>query len=312
MSNDVSILIPTKNRPLLLERLLKSISNQSLLEKNKVLCHIVDSSEDTKTRELVSSWIKNSRNNLYIDYEYNNFDSNPIDNWMLLIDKIDTDFSKFMCDDDWLDKSALDIFFKYMDKDINCIISNINVHFPDSNKNISGYYNLKNELINPEDVLDAFLGLNNSIPVTQSASFLRSNALVDAFNFSLKNLSCTNRLFGEDLTLNYFHSFKNSSTLLINESLIYSWAGSDSLTLNSNLSIINYCNVMALDLLANEFNTTLSSSQEKVIRHYLFTNGIKRILNNDYGDIKYEGSLLPVPSFWKLYKFLKRKTSFKK
>jgi glycosyltransferase involved in cell wall biosynthesis len=312
MSNDVSILIPTKNRPLLLERLLKSISNQTLLEKNKVLCRIVDSSEDTKTRELVSSWIKNNRNNLYIDYEYNNFDSNPIDNWMLLIDKIDTDFSKFMCDDDWLDKSALDIFFKYMDKDINCIISNINVHFPDSNKNISSYYNLKNELINPEGVLDAFLGLNNSIPVTQSASFLRSNALIDAFNFSLKNLSCTNRLFGEDLMLNYFHSFKNSSTLLINESLIYSWAGSDSLTLNSNLSIINYCNVMALDLLADEFNTILSSSQEKVIRHYLFTNGIKRILNNDYGDIKYEGSLLPVPSFWKLYKFLTRKTSFKK
>jgi glycosyltransferase involved in cell wall biosynthesis len=312
MSNDVSILIPTKNRPLLLERLLKSISNQSLLEKNKILCHIVDSSEDTETRELVSSWIKNNRNNLYVDYEYNNFDSNPIDNWMLLIDKIDTDFSKFMCDDDWLDKSALDIFFKYMDKDINCIISNINVHFPDSNKNISNYYNLKNDLINPEDVLDAFLGLNNSIPVTQSASFLRSNALVDAFNFSLKNLSCTNRLFGEDLTLNYFHSFKDSSTLLINESLIYSWAGSDSLTLNSNLSIINYCNVMALDLLANEFNTILSNSQEKVIRHYLFTNGFKRILNNDYGDIKYGGSLLPVPSFSKLYKFLKRKTSFKK
>jgi len=312
MSKDVSILIPTKNRPLLLERLFKSINNQSFLEKNKIFCHIVDSSENTKTRELVSSWIKNSRNNLFIDYEFNNFDLNPIDNWLLLIDKIDTDFSKFMCDDDWLDNRALDIFFKYMDKDINCIISNINVQFPNSNKNISNYYKLKNELINPENVVDAFLGINNSIPVTQSASFLRSSALVDAFNFSLKNLSCTNRLFGEDLTLNYFHSFKNISTLLINESIVYSWAGSDSLTLNSNLSIINYCNVMAIDLLASEFNIILSSSQKKIIRHYLFTNGIKRILNNDYGDIKYEGSLLPVPSLLKLYKHLKRKTLFKK
>lgn len=307
MSFEVSILVPTKNRPILLERLLQSLNNQSFLSKNKIRCHIVDSSKDNETKKMVSHWMRISNNNLYIDYEFNKNDFQPIDNWTLLLNKIETEYSKFLCDDDWLTENALDEFIKHMDTKINCIISNINIRFENSNNNLHNYYDLKTGIVEPDNVLDSFLGLKSSIPVTQSASFLRSDSLLEAFNFSFKNLDCTNRLFGEDLTLNYYHAFKNSSCLHLNKSLVNSWAGNDSLTLNSNLSILTYCNVLSLDLLVQEFGFNYNKTQRKAAQHYLFANRLKKIFNDDYGNIKYRGPLKPVPSFNKLYEYSKKK-----
>lgn len=307
MPTEVSILIPTKNRPHLLERLLKSLNEQSFLDKNKILCYIVDSSKNRDTKNMVTHWISNSKDNLYIDYEYNFLDSKPIDNWVLLLNKINSEYSKFMCDDDWLVNSAVEDFLKFIDPSIQCVISNINICFENSSSNVSNYYDLQTEIVEPVNVIDSFLGLKSSIPVTQSASLLKSESLVEAFNFSFKNLHCTNRLFGEDLTLNYFHAFKNSSTLHLNKSLVNSWAGKDSLTLNSNLSILTYCNILSLDLLVNEFNVEYSKSQKKALQHYLFTNSLKKLFNSDYGDIHYRGSIKPFPSTDKLYQYFKRK-----
>lgn len=306
MSKEVSILIPTKNRPLLLERLLTSIKQQSFLSSNKIRCHIVDSSNNFETKNLVNKWIVNKHKNLFIDYEFNSNETNPIDNWLLLVSKITTDYSKFMCDDDWLESNALSEFAKYMEPKVNCIVSNINLCFSESSKNVSDYYDLKTSIVDPNNVLNSFLGLKSSIPVTQSASYFRSDALIESFNFSFKNLHCTNRLFGEDLTLNYYHSFKDHSSIHLNKSLVNSWAGSDSLTLNSNLSVITYCNVLSLCLLVDEFNFLLNKNQKKAIQHYLFSNRLKRIFNKDYGDIKYAGKLKPVPSIKKLYQFTKK------
>jgi len=307
MATDVSILIPTKNRPVLLDRLLNSINNQSFLDNNKIRCHIVDSSGDNKTKNMVNYWKNISNNNLYIDYEFNEKDAQPIDNWVLLLNKITTEYSKFMCDDDWLVANAIDNFMKNMDKSLNCIISNINLCYENRKDNVYNYYKLTTAIVEPKNVLDSFLGLKSSIPVTQSASLLRSDSLKEAFVFSFKNLDCTNRLFGEDLTLNYFFAFKNNSVLHLNESLVNSWAGKDSLTLNANLSILTYCNVMSLDLLAKKFNFKYSKEQKKAIQHFLFTNNLKRIFNKDYGDIRYSGSLNSFPSFRKLYHYSKRK-----
>ena len=307
MPTDVSILIPTKNRPVLLDRLLNSINEQSFLNNNKIRCHIVDSSSNNKTNTMVSHWMDISNRNLYIDYEFNGNDFQPIDNWALLLNKISTEYSKFMCDDDWLVDNALDEFMKNMDESISCIISNINLCFKNKTNNVNNYYDLATGIVEPKNVLDSFLGLKSSIPVTQSASLLRSDSLVESFNFSFKNLDCTNRLFGEDLTLNYFFAFKDKSSLHIKKALVNSWAGKDSLTLNSNLSILTYCNILSLDLLAEEFNFKYTKEQKKAIQHYLFTNNLKRVFNKDYGDIKYVGLLKPFPSFKKLYQFSKKK-----
>ena len=87
MAIDVSIFIPTKNRPVLLDRLLNSINNQSFLDNNKYAV-TPDSSGDNKTKDMVNNWKDISNNNLYIDYEFNAKDAQPIDNWVLLLNKL--------------------------------------------------------------------------------------------------------------------------------------------------------------------------------------------------------------------------------
>lgn len=66
-----------------------------------------------------------------------------------------------MCDDDWLINSAVEDFLKFIDSSIQCVISNINICFENSSSNVSNYYDLQTEIVEPGNVIDSFLGLKS-------------------------------------------------------------------------------------------------------------------------------------------------------
>ena len=107
MSNSpsIAVIIPTLNRPELIERCIKSIHNQTF--KGMVTCIVVDSSSDNKTEILVKNFDITNKN-FQLNYLKNNESLNPIDNWTYAIDSLSTDYSKFICDDDWLEDNFFD------------------------------------------------------------------------------------------------------------------------------------------------------------------------------------------------------------
>ena len=126
MSNEVTIVIPTFNRPNLVIRAIKSVIEQDY--DDKIICLIVDNSTNLETKNNVTEMQQKIEkiNNREIIYIKNEESSYPIDNWVLGIEKIDTKYSKFLCDDDWLNGDYVSILIGQMQKE-NIIILTIEI-----------------------------------------------------------------------------------------------------------------------------------------------------------------------------------------
>ena len=74
---DISVVIPTLNRPERLLRAIKSLDNQTY--KGKIICIVVDSSIDDSSEQIINN-AKFSNSNLEINYIKNNDSIRPIDN----------------------------------------------------------------------------------------------------------------------------------------------------------------------------------------------------------------------------------------
>jgi glycosyltransferase involved in cell wall biosynthesis len=280
---DITIVIPTLNRPKRLLKAIQSIHDQNYL--GLIKCVVVDSSKDDSSKiEIDNSIFKNS--NFEIKYIKNNESRRPIDNWIVGIEQLDTPFSKFLCDDDWLDKNFLNICIeKLIKNNVDCVISNINV-IKDKGNNIENYYKVKEGLVNKNEVVESFLGLSSILPVTPTASLFRTNVLKDSFYESLKHIECTEKLFGFDFFMSYYPVFLSKGTYLVSESLSSSLAGNDSMTLNVKKGMISYCYFFALINLIKKGKFSITKVQEKVIRHKLATFEIKSKFSKKYAILK--------------------------
>jgi len=281
----ISIIIPTLNRPKLVKRCIKSIHDQSF--KGKINCVVVDSSFDDSTKKVVLDFNKVNKN-FNLKYLKNDSSINPIDNYVFAIDSLSSDYSKFLNDDDWLEEEflveCLNIFSL---TSVDCVASNISLHkeFTKNKEIITGYYKYEEGSVTKERVIDAFLGLDNMIPVTPTASLYKTEKLKESFYSSLKHFECTRYLFGFDFHMNYYHVFNGGGTYLMEKSLANAWAGDDSMTLNVKMAKISYCYFYSLVKLIEISNFHITNKQKKLVEHKIAVIKLKSLINSEYKKI---------------------------
>jgi len=286
IENSITIIIPTVNRPNLVHRCVESIHNQTFT--GFINCIVVDSSENQKTEKIINAF-KVTKNNFELVYKKNSNSLRPIDNWIFAIDDIESEFSKFICDDDWLERNFIEEKIRIIkDQNVDCVISNITIHKDFSKKKsvVNDYYNFDEGLISQHRVINSFLGLDSILPVTPTASLMKSEVFKNSFYSSLEHLDCTEKLFGFDFYMSYYSSFLGNGTYLINDSLSNSWAGDDSMTLNTKKANISYCYFFALLRLIERSDFITTADQNKIIQHTLGVIALKGIFSKQIKKIQ--------------------------
>ena len=284
---NITVVIPTLDRATGVINAIESLKNQTY--KGKILCVVVDSSTDTKTKESINN-LDFENTELEVKYIKNNNSRRAIDNWILGIEEFNSEYGKFLCDDDWLHPEYIEKCINVFDiKNVDCVISNISIVKQDG-LNIRNYYEVVEGKVSKEEVIDSFLGLKKILPVTPTASLMKSEILKNSFYESLKHIECTEKLFGFDFFMSYFPVFNGNGSYIINESLVFSYAGSDSMTLNVKKAKIAYCYFFALINLIESNDCKINKNQQEIISHKMATFNIRSLLFKEYREFNYENS----------------------
>ena len=281
----ISIIIPTLNRPELIKRAISSVHNQTF--KGLINCIVVDSSDNHETENIVNQF-NITKDNFNLKYLKNDNSLNPIDNYVYAIDSLSSDYSKFLNDDDWLEEEFLQECVEVLNnKSVDCVVSNISLHreFTKSKEIVRGYNKYEEGSVDQNRVINALLGIEGMLPVTPTASLMRTQELIESFYSSLKHFECTRYLFGFDFHMSYYHVFKGSGTYLIQKDLANAWAGDDSMTLNVKMAKISYCYLYSLIKLIQISNFSISKKQKKIIEHKLSIIKLKSFINYEYKSI---------------------------
>ena len=240
---EITVVIPTINRPEKVITAIDSLDRQTY--KGNIYCVVVDSSENDETKNLIDKQVL-TKENLFIKYIKNDNSTRPIDNWIIGIEELKTEYGKFLCDDDWLHQTYLEKCVNIMiTEKVDSVMTDISVIKENGNSK-EDYYNVQQGLISKEKVVNSLLSIEPMVPVTPTANLMRSEILIESFFESLKHIECTKNLFGFDFYIAYYSVFKGKGTYLINESLSFSFAGEDSMTLNVKKAMISYCYFFAL------------------------------------------------------------------
>ena len=275
MINEVTILIPTFNRSKLLNRALESISRQS---KNiNIHCVVSDNSSTDNTQKVIKGW-QDFNSNLKITSISHKKSITPFENWKSLISNIDTEYSKFLFDDDWLEANALSTMLQdLINLDAKSITYNTNIYAKSFNyEPINSYYVKDTCELNTNIVIDSILKLASPLPVTPSASILATNLLVKAMKFSEVNKNCTKYPIGNDLIMNYYPTFLGEKSYFQNKSIVNLWGGEDSITIRTtNGKLLSFCYLESLIHLIDNFCIELTKDQLRLINHKIFLNNFR-------------------------------------
>jgi len=290
----VSIIIPTLDRPELLKRAITSIYNQTF--KDKIEIYVIDSSSTEETQMLCEKYsFMENRNLNYIRNNQSNF---PIDNYVVGAKYISGDYSKFLCDDDWLEPSFIEESIKLMEiKGASCTVSNINLIKRSGKNEINknNYYKIHDGEVSLNDIYN-FILKDKSLPVSDSASLMRSSKLKEAFISSLKNIECSKIQYGFDFYINYYSVFDKSKTFFLNKSLVNSWAGDDSMTVNAKLSRVSYCNFFAFLKFIELFEIDVGEKNMDLIKNKIAIVKLKSYFSKDLKilipEISYKGKFI--------------------
>ena len=78
------------------------MSNQNI--NSKIKC-VSDNNSSDSTKEIVNKWKENDK--LEIIFIENKESISLLENWKILVDNVNTKYSKFIFDDDWLEDNCL-------------------------------------------------------------------------------------------------------------------------------------------------------------------------------------------------------------
>jgi abequosyltransferase len=307
MLKEITVLIPTYNRPELLNKNLESISSQDF--DGKIKCVISDNASTEATDEVVNKW-KNNNKNIYISYIKNLEPIPPIENFISTTKDIDTEYCKFLQDDDWLEPNALSKISHYLNiYNADSLIFNCNIFSYTQNEPRYNYYKLNNSEITKSRVIDSFLRIDNTIPTSPSISVQKSSIIREALNFGIQNIECTPLLLGNDLIFTYYGVFNDKKVFFIDESIVNFWGGKDSITMYADRHLFSSCYFKSLLMLIHKFNYEPNEQQLEVIRHRIFVHNFKKLYKKELSNIEYHFPYEQKLSKRQLLKFLKTKLS---
>lgn len=305
MFNEVTILIPTYNRAELLYKNLESISNQDF--KGKIKCVISDNASSDNTESVVKNW-KNRNKNIYLSYLKHDKEVPPIENFINTTKNIDTEYAKFLQDDDWLEVNAISTSSHYLKTyEADSLIFNCNIFSYTQDKPRYEYYQLENKKVTVNNVVDSFLRLSTTIPTSPSISIQKSEMIYKALDFGRRNIECTQLLLGNDLIFTYYGVFNQKNVYFVNESVVNFWGGKDSITMYADRHLFSSCYFKSLMLLIEEFQFEPSKRQLETLKHKIFVHNLKKIYKKELSNIEYNFEYKNQISLKETFKFLKSK-----
>lgn len=257
----LSIIIPTYNRPDLLEIALNSIENQETTFSFEVI--IQDNSSNSKTEEKIANISKNY--SFYLSYEKNQQVLPPIDNWKRAIERASTEIIKILWDDDWLEPSAIQTYMKSMvENNADAVISA--AYLVSKNKKYK-IYNSNQKDLDAHYVVDSITDLKTRLPLTPSCSIIKKELILQAYSVNKNLINCNKKAMGLDFVMNYIGCFINGKKVIKNnEFLVNLYKSDDSITENSNKFILLGCYVSSAYNLGLNFNFKFSKKQLRNIR----------------------------------------------
>lgn len=305
---ELTILIPTYNRPKLLNQNLESIRQQNY--NGKVKCIISDNNSPVETAELVETWIKNKNKNFEIKYIKNDFDIPPIENFIQAAKNIDTEYAKFLQDDDWLQPKALNQMSEYVSEyDADSYIFNCNIYSIDQKQPKFAYYKYKTGYLTKEEVVNSFLRIGITLPTSPSISLQKSELIMSSLEFGKKNKECSKLLLGNDLIYTFLPLFNGKKTIYINNPLVNFWGGDDSITIYADKHLFSSCYFKSLITLLESVNYSPTPQQLEVIEHRIFIFGLKSLYKKSLKNISYDMEYKSKVSSKEIIKFVKNKLS---
>jgi glycosyltransferase involved in cell wall biosynthesis len=305
---EITILIPTYNRSELLNKNLESINQQNF--GGSIKCVISDNNSPDDTPDLVNMWKTSKNKNFDIEYIRNMYDIPPIDNFIQTTKNIDTEYAKFLQDDDWLEPRALSQMSKYVKQyDAESYIFNCNIYSIKEKKPRENYYRYNTGYLSANEVVNSFLRLGVTLPTSPSISLQKTELILASLEFGKKNKECSKLLLGNDLIFSYYPIFNGVKTIYIDDALVNFWGGEDSITIYADKHLFSSCYFKSLITLLEEFNYEPSKEQIEVIRHRIFVFKIKSLYKKSLKNIVYDMNFDAKLSKKELKKFIKNKVS---
>lgn len=305
MTNEITLLLPTYNRAGLLNKCLESVENQSF--KGKIHCVISNNNSSDDTDEIIKDWSK-KKNGFKISYIKNETDLDPLENWKKTLGFIDTEYSKWLQDDDWLEINAIETMLDDIKSyDANGIIYNCNIYTNNSVDPLIRYYQHDTKEITRKDIIDQVLQLAPPFPVSPTSSIFKSEYINFAISFGEQNEICTKKLLGNDLIMNFFGVFNDLKTYYIDNQLVNFYGGNDSITIATDEKYGSHCYLRSLALMIDHDKTNLEKKHKEIIEHRIFASKFRGIFKPEFKNISDINGYASRPSLKETLKYLKRK-----
>jgi len=303
---NITLLIPTYNRANLLNKCLESVFAQDF--QGNIHCIISNNNSPDSTNDVIESWSK-KQDKFKITHIDNKDSLSPIDNWEKTLRFVDTKYTKFLQDDDWLEPNALSTMSDDLKKfGAEVLVYNANIYSKDNNfKPIYSYYRGNTKKLDQADIINSVLQLGLAYPTSPTASIMKFELIKKALQFGKSNQFCTKNLMGNDLIFNFLGLFEGENTYFVNKPIVNFYGGEDSISLSFNPHELNFCYIKSLALLIEKGNTQLTVKQLEIIQHRIFTTSLRSIfdtrLKNINGIDGYRGKV----SINETLKFIKKR-----
>jgi len=258
---DVSIVIPTYNRPQLITKALDSIEAQETNYSYEVI--VQDNSSNELTKKLLE---ENSHKYTFkLFYEKNNEVLTPILNWKRAIERSSSENIKILWDDDWLEPNALQVYLTTLFENNADVV--ISAAYLLSNKIKYKAYKTNEKNLTSSNVVNSITELGKRLPLTPSCSVVKKDLILKAFEINSDLIKCNEKAMGLDFVINYIGCFINGYKVIkINNFLVNLYRSKDSITVNSNKFTLLGCYVSSAYNLAKYYNFNFTSKQIKNIQ----------------------------------------------
>ena len=257
----LSVVIPTYNRPDLIDAALNSLQTQKTEYSFEVI--IQDNSTNLKTQEKISQ-ISNDFN-FKINYEKNEKVLPPIQNWKKGIDRSSTQIIKILWDDDWLEPDAIQTFMSTMiNSNADAVISGALLV---SDKKKYEIYQTNQHNLNANYVLDSITDLEERLPLTPSCSLIKKDLILKAYETNGNLIKCNENAMAVDFVMYYMGRFIEPNKLIkTNDFLVNLFRSNDSITENSNKFALLGCYVSSAYNMGKRYDYKFSKKQLRNIK----------------------------------------------
>jgi glycosyltransferase involved in cell wall biosynthesis len=257
MNTEVTVLIPTFNRALALERALESLCNQTMKNFEVI---VSDNCSTDNTEAILSKY----RNQLRLTILRSDENNGPIANWKRGLTAVKTEWVKVLWSDDWLEPTALmDMVDFVKQNNIVAVLCGSFGHLPEGTElwvsegfNSLGWNEIFPKLIRGE------------LSASASTALIHTSSAKEALNTMILDPLAYQTAIGPDFQLLYWEIAAGGKVGYIPKPLVNLFASGDSISvvLGKQLRPL-YAHTMLQ--VAKHFGLIVEKNDEKILNHWI-------------------------------------------